>query len=244
MAIRPFLAMTAAEIRGTETLPPKTAWMACHFSPYSTGLSNLPKALPPGSMVILDDITPIHGHDSEAIATQLCHRLDTLKCNGVLLDFQRPGYAEAGLLAERLVEALPCPVGVSALYGQGLNCPVFLPPVPPDVSLANYLAPWQGREIWLELALDGETITLTPAGATTAPLSPAAQLLGGHRDGKLHCHYQIHTDADSARFTLFRTPEDLNALLTEGEALGVTRAVGLYQELHSIPQFLTAPEQS
>ena len=54
MAIRPFLAMTAAEIRGTETLPPKTAWMACHFSPYSTGLSNLPKALPPGSMICYD----------------------------------------------------------------------------------------------------------------------------------------------------------------------------------------------
>ena len=111
MAIRPFLAMTAAEIRGTETLPPKTAWMACHFSPYSTGLSNLPKALPPGSMVILDDITPIHGHDSETIAAQLRPRLDALKCSGVLLDFQRPGYEEAELLAGRLSEALPCPVG-------------------------------------------------------------------------------------------------------------------------------------
>ena len=206
MAIRPFLAMTAAEIRGTETLPPKTAWMACHFSPYSTGLSNLPKALPPGSMVILDDITPIHGHDSETIAAQLRPRLDALKCSGVLLDFQRPGYEEAELLARRLSEALPCPVGVSALYGQALSCPDFLPPVPPDVNLADYLAP------------------------------------GGHRDEKLHCHYQIHTDADSARFTLFRTPEDLDELLIEGEALGVTRAVGLYQELHGIPQFLTAPE--
>ena len=101
MAIRPFLAMTAAEIRGTETVPPKTAWMACHFSPYSTGLSNLPKALPPGSMVILDDITPIHGHDSETIAAQLRPRLDALKCSGVLLDFQRPGYEEAELLARR-----------------------------------------------------------------------------------------------------------------------------------------------
>lgn len=242
MAIRPFLAMTAAEIRGTETLPPKTAWMACHFSPYSTGLSNLPKALPPGSMVILDDITPIHGHDSETIAAQLRPRLDALKCSGVLLDFQRPGYEEAELLAGRLSEALPCPVGVSALYGRELTCPVFLPPAPLDVCLANYLAPWQGREIWLELALDGETITLTPAGATTAPLPPAAQLLGGHRDERLHCHYQIHTDADSARFTLFRTPEDLDELLIEGESLGVTRAVGLYQELHGIPQFLTAPE--
>lgn len=80
MAIRPFLAMTAAEIRGTETLPSKTAWMACHFSPYSTGLSNLPKDLPPGSMVILDDITPIHGHDAEAIAAQLRPRLEEIEC--------------------------------------------------------------------------------------------------------------------------------------------------------------------
>ena len=122
MAIRPFLAMTAAEIRGTEALPPKTAWMACHFSPYSTGLSNLPKALPPGSMVILDDITPIHGHDSETIAAQLRPRLDALKCSGVLLDFQRPGYEEAELLAGRLSEALPLPPwGVSALYGRGAD---------------------------------------------------------------------------------------------------------------------------
>ena len=238
MAIRPFLAMTATEIRGTETLPSKTAWMACHFSPYSTGLSNLPKALPPGSMVILDDITPIHGHDAETIAAQLRPRLDALKCSAVLLDFQRPGYEGARLLAERLSEALPCPVSVSALYGQALDCPVFLSPVPPDVSLADYLTPWQGREIWLELAQGGEIITLTPTGANTSPLPPAAQLTGGHRDEKLHCHYQIHTDADSARFTLFRTLEDLDALLAEGEALGVTRAVGLYQELHGIPRFL------
>ena len=242
MAIRPFLAMTATEIRGTETFPSKSAWMACHFSPYSTGLSNLPKDLPPGSMVILDDITPIHGHDSETIAAQLRLRLEEMECSGVLLDFQRPGYEESGLLAGRLSEALPCPVGVSALYGRGLTCPVFLPPAPPDVCLANYLAPWQGREIWLELALDGETIALTPAGAAASPLPPATQLSGGHRDERLHCRYQIHTDADSARFTLFHTPEDLDALLTEGEALGVTRAVGLYQELHGIPQFLTAPK--
>ena len=234
MAIRPFLAMTATEIRGTETLPPKTAWMACHFSPYSTGLSNLPKTLPPGSMVILDDITPIHGHDAETIAAQLCPRLEGLECSGVLLDFQRPGYDEAGLLAEQLSEVLPCPVGVSALYGQMLSCPVFLPPAPLDVGLANYLAPWQGREIWLELALDSETITLTPAGATTSPPPPAVPLTGGHRDEGLHCHYQIRTEENQACFTLFRTPEDLDALLTEAESLGVTTAVGLYQELGTL----------
>lgn len=231
MAIRPFLAMTATEIRGTETLPPKTAWMACHFSPYSTGLSNLPKKLPPGSLVILDDITPIHGHDSEVIAAQLLQRLEALECSGVLLDFQRPGYEEAGLLAEHLCEALPCPVGVSALYGKPLKSPVFLPPAPPDIRLADYLSSWKGREIWLELALGGEAITLTPAGAETSPLPPAVQFTNTHQDERLHCHYQIHTEADRARFTLFRTPEDLDALLTEAENLGVTTAVGLYQEL-------------
>ena len=47
MAITPFLAMTAAEFRKKEDLPDKIAWMACHFSPYGLGLSNLPQRLPP-----------------------------------------------------------------------------------------------------------------------------------------------------------------------------------------------------
>ena len=60
MAIAPFLAMTAAEMQNSSQLPPKIAWMACHFSPYGLGLSNLPKELPSDSLLMVDDITPPH----------------------------------------------------------------------------------------------------------------------------------------------------------------------------------------
>ena len=62
------------------------------FFPYSTGLSNLPKALPPGSMVILDDITPIHGHDAEAIAAQLRPLVEALR-----MQRRSAGFSAAGV---------------------------------------------------------------------------------------------------------------------------------------------------
>ena len=55
MAMEPYLAMTAGEIRGASVLPRRTGWLSCHFSPSGAGLSNLPVALPPGSLLILDD---------------------------------------------------------------------------------------------------------------------------------------------------------------------------------------------
>ena len=57
MAMEPYLAMTAGEIRGASVLPRRTGWLSCHFSPSGAGLSNLPVALPPGSLLILDDST-------------------------------------------------------------------------------------------------------------------------------------------------------------------------------------------
>ena len=234
MAIRLYLAMTAAEIRENTGLPPKIAWMACHFSPYCTGLSNLPRILAAGSVLMLDDVTPIFHHDPEQIAAQLRERTGALDCGGVLLDLQRPGYPETAELAKYLAEALPCPVAVSEPYARGLSCPVFLPPVPHHVSPEAYFAPWQGREIWLEAALDAEEITLTPQGAAFAPLPPGAAVPEGFAEERLHCHYAVAVEADAARFTLWRTAEDLNALLAEAERHGVTTAVGLYQELSGI----------
>ena len=241
MAIERYLAMTGAEMASAAALPKKTAWMACHFSPYSTGLCNFPAALPKESLLILNDRTPICGHDPERVCRELKETISKLNCVGLLVDFLNPPNRESLALTSYLAANLPVSLGLPPEYAAA-GCAVFVPAVPTLTPVSQYLSRWQGREIWLELALDGETITLTPAGATTVPLPPAAQLLGGHRDEKLHCHYQIHTDADSAHFTLVRTPEDLDALLTEGESLGVTRAVGLYQELHGIPQFLTDPE--
>lgn len=236
MAIVRYLAMTAAEIRENTGLPPKIAWMACHFSPYCTGLSNLPRTLPPGSLLILDDITPIHGHDPERIARQLEESIGVLGCTGLLLDFQRPGCGETAALVKHLTEALPCPVAVSELYAAGLDCPVFLPPVPLTVSPAEYLTPWQGREVWLELALDGEVITLTEEGSTPAPLPPGEAFADGLTEKTLHCHYHIAVSDAEARFTLWRTREDLEDLMEEAERLGVALGVGLFQELRNTPK--------
>ena len=237
MAITPFLAMTAAEMRNISVFPPKIAWMACHFSPYGLGLSNMPKDLPSNSLLIVDDYTPPSGHDPAFIAEQLSICIEALQCPGVLLDFQRRGCEEVAAIAKHLANALPCPVAVSECYADDLQCPIFLPSIPPSVPLEAYLAPWKDRNIWLELGLEGEILTLTEQGCQTTPLPHPDPEAEGFFDQTLHCHYSIETDETSARFTLWRTKNDLEELLTEAEEMGVTYAVGLYQELVSYAPF-------
>lgn len=230
MAIRPFLAMTAAEIRNCGTIPEQICWMACHFSPYGLGLSNLPASLPPGSLLMLDDITPIHGHSPEVIAVQLIRCVRMLQCSGVLLDFQRPCVMETKNLAMHLSQALPCPVAVSQLYAEDFDGPVFLSAPECHVPLQEHLKPWQGREIWLEGSMCGETITVSAEGTQVTPL-PFCEETEGFAEQTLHCHYRASIRDDRAEFTLWRTREDLDALLEEAASLGIPTAVGLYQEL-------------
>ena len=228
MVLPLYLAMTAAEIRANTDFPPNIGYMACHFSPYGTGLSNCPAHLPEGSMLILNDRTPIHGHDHGLIADQLTELVEKLKCDSVLLDFQRADVPELSLLAEKLSAALPCPVGVSDLYAADSDCSVFLPPVMPDTLLSEHLVPWQGRDIWLDISTEGLEITLTEKGASTVSL-PSQVFPACHGDSALHCHYRIDV-GENIRFTLFRTEQDLQDLLAEAKHLGISRAVGLYQE--------------
>lgn len=233
MAIERYLAMTAAEIAACEALPDRLGYMACHFSPYGTGLSGCPASLPEGAILIVNDRIPLRGHDPGRILVQLRELTKKFRCGSVLLDFERQDSRDAEELAELLAEKLDCPVGVSAAYAQGLPCPVFLPPVPCNTPPEEYLAPWAGREIWLEAGLVGMGITLTPEGAYPSPPFLCAQNHPVHHDKVLHCHYQILT-AGSVRFSFHRHPEDLDTLLKEAEALGVTRAIGLYQELRGL----------
>ena len=228
MALRLYLARTAAEMGGNRSPAVPGAYMACHFSPWGPGLSNLPEALPPESILILDDSTPMSGHTPEVILRQLSEQMERHQCQSLLLDFQRQGIEAQQDLAALLAEALPFPAAVSELYAAGLSCPVFLSPVPPDRPLHEHLAPWTGREIWLEAALEGMELTLTEDGCTTSPLLDPPQ--AGLADERLHCHYDIRLDS-SAHFRLWRTREDLADLLLEAESLGVTRAIGLWQEL-------------
>lgn len=231
MAIPLFLAMTGVEISQSRVLPSGIAWMACHFSAYGTGLSNFPQSLPEGSMLILNDRTPINGHDPVLIGKQLSQLAQDMKCGAILLDFQRPDVPETAETVRIIIENQPCPVGVTEYYAHELDCPVFLPPIPPNISPTEHLAPWQGREIWLEVALDAVEITVTPKGSHIVPLpSPDASELC-HRSDELHCHYDIQSDNERICFRLYRTPEDLDSMLKSAEEWGVTRAVGLYQEL-------------
>lgn len=225
-----YLAKTGAEFRLEDGSDRPAAWMACHFSPYGTGLSSLPRKLPPETLLMVDDITPIHGHDFGFIGEQLKERVEALKCGGVLLDFQRPGYPECEDLARHLSQVLPCPVCVSSLYAKALHTPVLLPPVPCSVSPQVYLKDWKGREIWLETALDGEEFTITEAGAAFSPLPRFSPAEGGFSEDHLFCHYKAEVSESEVTFTLWRTREDLERLLEEAEHLGVTLALGLYQE--------------
>ncbi len=230
MEIPLYLAMTAGEFSACSSPPPYMAWMACHFSSSGDGLSNIPAYLPEHSLLILDDSIPMANHRIERILQQLLGAVENLRPDGVLLDFQRPGASQTAELAEEILSVLPCPVGVSHHYAGNLNCPIFLPPIPAHKSPADYLAPYDGRELWLETAPVWERITVTEAGSQYRHLEGHAFSPGPHRDDTLHCHYGMAVREDSIIFSLCRTREDLNKLLRE-ENLGITRAVGLYQEL-------------
>lgn len=231
MVIPTILAMTGAEFQANPDISSPVGWMACHFSAYGTGLSNFPDILPKGSFLILNDRTPWRHHDPELITDQLATEIKGFACHGLLLDLQRPGVPEVKKLAELLNAELDCPVGVSKLYADGLSCPVFLPPVPLHQTLSDYLSPWQGREIWLELALDSEEILLEKEGCTVTSLPSPADKSSFFKEETLHCRYHMTVEESCARFLLTRTREDLEEVLAEAEDYGVTTAVGLWQEL-------------
>lgn len=227
MAIPLYLAMTPAEFQNTQTLPPNIAWMSCHFSPGGKGLSNLPLQLPPGSLLILDDRFPPDGHDIQYIKSQLEDALPALACCGLLLDFQRPEDQQTAQIVHCLLE-LNIPVGVSSCYAQCTDHPVFLPPCPITEPLADYLAPWKDREIWLEISTGSVCARISRQGCR---MDETAETSFPHRDADLFCHYRIEAAPAELRFHIARTEEDQKTLMEQAERYGITKAIGLYQEL-------------
>jgi hypothetical protein len=232
MGISRYLAMTAAEL---ETFSPPEGWfsafMACHFSPYTTGLSNIPSTLLPGSMLLVNDRTPIHGHDPQRIAGQLLDAFEKLKFDSLLLDLERPNIDAYRELCHALAQRLPCPFGVSSEYARGLDCAVFLPPAPLDSTLESYIAPWKGREIWLDIAPQAACVTITESGSSswTLPFSPPPE--NAFCDEALHCRYRAELQADAVLFHLWRDPPQIKKLIGHAQDLGVSKCIGLYQEL-------------
>lgn len=239
MVLPVYLAMTGREMLYAQALPSHLGYLGCHFSPVGPGLSGLPGTLPKGSLLILDDRFPCQGHSPDLIAGQLTDLATEVDPPAVILDFQRPGEPEAEAVAKAVLKALPCPVAVSDPYAGDLDCQVFLAPGPLHQPPERWLAPWKGREIWLEAALCQEVITVTENGTTYAPRFPPENLTGGFYDDELCCCYRTEVQPDKVIFTLFDTPQSLQKKLEYARNLGVQQAVGLYQELKDTLFFRT-----
>ena len=234
MALPLYLAMTALEIAALDTFPANFAYMACHFSPYCQGLSNIPSALPRSSVLILNDNLPCQDHSPALVADQLKQLMDTFQCESLLLDFQRPPEPESEAMADMILRTLPYPAALTPEYGKNQDCTIFLPPCPLHIPLEEYLRPWKNREIWLEAALCQEDAVVTGNGTNFFPQFPPLGLNGGFFDDILCCNYHIQEDKDTLTFTLFDTIESLDKKMSLAQSLGVSRAVGLYQELGAI----------
>ncbi len=228
-----YLAMTPGELAACPRLPENCGYLGCHFSSSGTGLSGLPQSLPRGSLLIVTDQFPIHRHDPEKISEQVQTCVEDFGCSWVLLDFQRPGSEETRQVAKRILHRLPGITGVSHLYAEGLDCPVFLPPPSLWTPPKEHLAPWAGRVIWQEVALERAVVEVTSAGAAyrEVPLEPSPL---PHFSPELCCHYGISVEKEQVAFTLTRAKEDLDGLMALGENLGICHFIGLYQELGEI----------
>ena len=231
MAIQPYLAMTASEFENADSLPDSVAWMACHFSPYGTGLSNLPASLPENSLLIVNDVTPIHGHSPKIIAGQLYDCIRKFGCRAVLVDFQRLPDPESEALAAHLLEALPCPTVLPESLAGKFSCPVFLPFCPLHRPLQAHISRWTGREIWLETALEETVLILNRKGLSSSTDTQQEHSDSGFYDSNLHCHYYSEVSSESVKFHLWRTERDFQNHLQLAKDLGIVHVVGLYQEL-------------
>ena len=228
MGITQYLAMTEQELSAGPPAP-GLAYLGCYFS--ESGLAGLPQILPPGALLIVDDRSPLENRPIPEIVETLGNILTHFSCRGLLLDFERSGIAAQRTLAAFLARHLPCPVAAPPEYAPE-GCPVFLPPVPVDCTVEDHLAPWQGREIWLDTGLCGLELTLTPAGVISSPA--AAPLFQGFYDEALCCRYTIRETPQGFVFHLGRDRACLQKLLARAEPLGVTLSVGLWQELSSL----------
>lgn len=209
----------------------RKAFLFCPFEE-----NGMPEFLPPECLPVLTDRTPF----SKEKSIQLIDRLSSIAsgCHAVLLDFQRNEQTGLAEFVQELGAALSCPIAAPPEYA-GPAGPVFLPPIPPDVMPEEALAPWQGRQIWLDLAPSALKLTLTAGGCSSTETSETGT--GGFRDRVLLCHYRAETILkDRVQFALWRTGEDLSALTARLPELGVCGCVGLYPELNGCG-FLKAP---
>jgi hypothetical protein len=229
MPIVCYLAMTGAEFSVCGQLPAHIGWMACHFSPSGPGLSNIPKDLPENSILLLDDSFPFHDHEPDCILEQLQQAISDLKIKAVILDFQREKDTAMQALVSLLHAKLPCPVVATPPYAKE-RMPVFLPPCPLHIPLEKHLAPYKGRQIWLDTTPLPLELTVTSQGTTYRTIQTVPCASKTHWDSTLYCNYGITMESDRIRFALHRDHVAFQKWISHAESLGITGIIGLYQE--------------
>ncbi len=228
MALKVYLAMTESEIREKSPSLPAVAWLTGGFIRETGELVGMGALCPEGTMLTVTDSAGLEGLDLDGALSALMRTVEEYHCESILLDFQQPECPEAAALAERVVNAATCPVGVSAKYAVD-GCAVLVPPVPVDRTVEEYLEAWRGREIWLELSREGKHMTVGEDGVSEESVDGTEP--GPHYEKQFCCHYDLQIGEHAAHFYLSRGKEDLLAMMERAESLGVTRTVGLYQEL-------------
>ena len=224
MALPVYLALTEGEFRLPTRKPAHLVWMGIRFTESGT-LVGFPEVFPAGGILTVNDSSPLPEKCPPEAIKILQQWVEQFRPSAVLMDMQRSGAAPEVMKA--LSRGLPCPVAVSAPYADILPGPVLLPPIPLYRDPEDFLAPWAGREIWLEISPLGQVVRLTETGRDIrfAPASPEAQEHPGPCS-----HYTIRKGPDFIEFRFRRTSEDTAALFAAAEKYGVTKLFGLYWE--------------
>ena len=224
MALPVYLALTGAEFRLLPRKPAHLAWMGVSFTENGT-LGGFPEVFPLGGILTVNDASTLPEKCPPEATIALRQWVERFRPSAVLMDMQRSGAAPEVLKA--LASSLPCPVAVSAPYAHVLSGPVLLPPVPLYRDPEDFLAPWAGREIWLEISPLGQVVRLTKTGRDIrfAPVSPVQKEFPGPCS-----RYTIRKGPDFIEFRFRRTSEDTAALFATAEKHGVTKLFGLYLE--------------
>ena len=227
MDIKCYIAMTEAEIYSAPKLPQHTAWMACHFSPYGTGLTNLPRRLPENAMVILNDRIPPSGHDMVEIADTL----NSINCNCYLLDFQIPKKKETEILVQYLSSQLRKPAAVSEYYSHCTNGPI-LAGLSPHRKVSDIIHDHSDREIWLELTTDIQMLSVYSDHTESISMNTGKQWKKYIAWDGICSRYHIELFDDHVDYYFSRTIPQIKQHLSQIDQTKITKAIALYQQFH------------
>lgn len=228
MEIPWFPAITQEEIQTLSTLPPHYAWMSCHFDPIGNGISNLPKSLPPDSILILNDQIPYNEHNTEIMIQQLEECIQNWQLHGVLLDLERPVSEELKEIISIMVSSLPCPIAC----GKNLEIEKLLSVVEMPPLLENPREYFQRKKgAWLELRKQKETYSIDKNGCR---LQSGEELYGeiseGLKDTALCVNYRFTVNSENAGLGIWRDRHDRKKIIKYAIESGIDTIIGLYQE--------------